>query len=180
MKHTYRLLACICLFFLSGQLFAQTATEAYRQKAGNFALAYTGIVEKGYRVGYVNTPYYPTEYTSGSFVYRGVPYTDVKLRNDCHTQRLIMLTPDGKFNRVLHPEEVSRAVIGNTPFVYFDARQATPGEGYYAAIYEGRTSASTSKSMSATSTRRPEEASCSRSSRSMSASFWKRTANGIH
>ena len=62
MKHTYRLLACICLFFLSGQLFAQTATEAYRQKAGNFALAYTGIVEKGYRVGYVNTPYYPTEH----------------------------------------------------------------------------------------------------------------------
>lgn len=138
MKHTYRLLACACLFFLSGQLFAQTATEAYRQKAGNFALAYTGIVEKGYRVGYVNTPYYPTEYTSGSFVYRGVPYTDVKLRNDCHTHRLIMLTPDGKFNRILHPEEVSRAVIGNTPFVYFDARQATPGEGYYAAIYEGQ------------------------------------------
>ena len=138
MKYTLKSWVCICLLILSGQLFAQTATEAYRQKAGNFALAYTGIVEKGYRVGYVNTPYYPTEYTSGSFVYRGVPYTDVKLRNDCHTHRLIMLTPDGKFNRVLHPKEVSRAVIGNTPFVYFDARQATPGEGYYAAIYEGQ------------------------------------------
>lgn len=138
MKHTQKLLACVCLFFLSGQLFAQKATEIYQQKAGNFALAYTGIVEKGYRVGYVNTPYYPTDYTSGSLVYRGVPYTDVKLRNDCHTRRLILLSPDGKFNRVLSPDEVGRAVIGGTQFVYFSAQQATPGEGYYAAIHEGK------------------------------------------
>lgn len=138
MKNTIKALAYICLFIVSGQLHAQTATEIYQQKADNFALAYTGIVEKGYRVGYVNTPYYPTDYAPGSLVYRGVPYTDVKLRNDCHTRRLILLSPDGKFNRVLSPSEVGRAVIGGMPFVYFNARQATPGEGYYAAIHEGK------------------------------------------
>ena len=138
MKNTLKSLTYICLFILGGQLHAQTVSEIYQQKTGNFALAYTGIIEKGYRVGYVNTPYYPTDYTFGSLIYRGVPYTDVKLRNDCHTHRLIILSPDGKFNRVLSPDEVDRAVIGNTLFVYFDARQATPGEGYYAAIHVGK------------------------------------------
>ena len=138
MKNTLKSLAYICLFILGGQLHAQTVSEIYQQKTGNFALAYTGIIEKGYRVGYVNTPYYPTDYTFGSVVYRGVPYTDVKIRNDCHTHRLIILSPDGKFNRVLLPSEVGRAVIGGMSFVYFNARQATPGEGYYAAIHEGK------------------------------------------
>ena len=138
MKNTLSTIICISLLLLGSHLHAQTPVQAYQQKAGNFALAYTGIIEKGYRVGYVNTPYYPTDYTFGSLIYRGVPYTDVKLRNDCHTHRLIILSPDGKFNRVLSPDEVDRAVIGNTLFVYFDARQATPGEGYYAAIHEGK------------------------------------------
>ena len=138
MKNTLKSLTYICLFILGGQLHAQTVSEIYQQKTGNFALAYTGIIEKGYRVGYVNTPYDPTDYTFGSLVYRGVPYTDVKIRNDCHTHRLIILSPDGKFNRVLLPSEVGRAVIGGMPFVYFNARQATPGEGYYAAIHEGK------------------------------------------
>ena len=138
MKNTLSTIICISLLLLGSHLHAQTPVQAYQQKAGNFALAYTGIIEKGYRVGYVNTPYYPTDYTFGSLIYRGVPYTDVKLRNDCHTHRLIILSPDGKFNRVLSPDEVDRAVIGNTLFVYFDARQATPGEGYYAAIHVGK------------------------------------------
>ena len=137
MKNTPALI-CISLLLLCNGLHAQTSTPAYQQKAGNFALAFSGVIEKGYRVGYVNTPYYPEEYTSGSFVYRGVAYTGVKLRTDCHTKRLVALSPDGKFNRVLSPDEVDRAVIGSTQFVYFSVRQATPGEGYYAALYEGK------------------------------------------
>ena len=138
MKNTLSTIICISLLLLGSHLHAQTPVQAYQQKAGNFSLAFSGVVEKGYRVGYVNTPYYPTEYTSGNFVYRGISYPDVKLRTDCLTKRLIALSPDGKFNRVLSPDEVDRAVIGNTLFVYFDARQATPGEGYYAAIHEGK------------------------------------------
>lgn len=138
MKNTLSAIICISLLLLSSHLHAQTPVQAYQQKAGNFSLVFSGIVEKGYRVGYVNTPYYPEEYTPGSFVYRGVPYPDVKLRTDCHTKRLIVLSPDGKFNRVLSPEEVKRATIGNTPFVYFNAQEAAPGEGYYAALFEGK------------------------------------------
>lgn len=62
----------------------------------------------------------------------------MKLRTDCHTKRLIALSPDGKYHRVLPPEEVKRAIIGNIPYVYFSAREATPGEGYYAALFEGK------------------------------------------
>ena len=59
MRHTLKLLVCICLLMLSGQLHAQMTSENYQQKAGNFALAFNGIIEKGYRVGYANTTYYP-------------------------------------------------------------------------------------------------------------------------
>ena len=137
MKHTLKALVYLCLFTLSGQLYAQTSTT-YQSKAGNFALAFNGTVEKGYRVGYVSTPYYPQEYTPGSFVYRGVEYTDVKLRTDSYTGRLLVLSPDGKFNRVMPPQEVRRATIGEIPFVYFQAQEAAPGEGYYAVIHEGK------------------------------------------
>lgn len=138
MKNTFVSLIYVYLLLVSGILYAQNPTKTYQEKAGNFALAFTGIVEKGYRTGYVNTPYYPTEYTSGSLTYRGVTYTDVKLRYDCFTKRLVILSPDGKFNRVLSPEEISRAIIGNTSFVYFDSQKAKPGEGYYAVVYEGK------------------------------------------
>ena len=62
MKHILKPLVCICLIVLTGRLHAQTLQEDYEAIAGNFALAYNGIVEKGYRIGYINTPYYPEEY----------------------------------------------------------------------------------------------------------------------
>lgn len=138
MESTVKSLVCICLFMLSGQLYAQTSAETYQQKAGNFALAFNGIIEKGYRVGYASTPYYPQEYQTGSFVYRGLKYTDVKLRTDSYAKLLIALSPDGKFNLVMNPEEVSHIIIGGTPFHFFNAKEATPGHGYYAVIYEGK------------------------------------------
>lgn len=138
MKHTLRLVIGICLLFLSGQLYAQTATETYHQKAGNFALAFNGVAEKGYRVGYANTPYHPQDYTQGSFVFRGVEYTNVKLRTDSHTGRLLAQSPDGKFNLTMPPQEIQRAVIGDRTFVYFPAQESTLGEGYYAVLHEGK------------------------------------------
>ena len=137
MKHILKPLVCICLIAFTGQLHAQALQEDYQTIAGNFALAYNGIVEKGYRTGYTNTPYYPGEYTSGSFKFRGVEYNTVKMRIDCYTKRLVVLTPDENMNRVMHPADVKRAIIGSTPFVYFSRKEATPGEGYYAALYEG-------------------------------------------
>ena len=56
MKHILKPLVCICLIVLTGRLHAQTLQEDYEAIAGNFALAYNGIVEKGYRIGYINTP----------------------------------------------------------------------------------------------------------------------------
>ena len=138
MKNILKPWVCICLLMLSGQLCAQTTAEAYQKKAGNFAQAFNGVIEKGYRVGYTNTPYYPQEYQSGSFVYRGLKYTGVKLRTDSYAKNLVALSPDGKFNLVMNPEEVSHIVIGRTPFRYFKANEAAPGSGYYIVLYEGK------------------------------------------
>ena len=138
MKNILKPLACICMIALTGQLQAQITDKVYQDQAGNFALAYNGIAEKGYHTGYTNTPYYPETYTEGSFVFRDMEYHDVKMRLDCYTKRLVVLTPDGKLNRLMHPEEVGRATIGGIPFVYFDKAEAAPGEGYYAALYEGK------------------------------------------
>ena len=138
MKHILKPLVCICLIAFTERLYAQTSPEDYQAIAGNFALAYSGIVEKGYHTGYISTPYYPEEYTSGSFNYRGTEYSNVKIRIDCHTKRLIILTPDGKMNRVMHPTEVKRATIEGTPFVYFSKTEAAPGEGYYKVLHEGK------------------------------------------
>ena len=138
MKHILKPLVCICLIVLTGRLHAQTLQEDYQAIAGNFALAYNGIVEKGYRIGYINTPYYPEEYTAGSFTYRGMEYSNVKMRIDCHTKRLIVLPPDGNMNKVMHPTEVKRATIEGTPFVYFSKTEAAPGEGYYKVLHEGK------------------------------------------
>ena len=137
MKHILKPLVCICLIAFTGRLHAQALQEDYQKIAGNFALAYSGIAENGYRTGYINTPYYPEEYTAGNFNFRGVEYRNVKMRIDCHTQRLVILTPDENMNRVMHPAEVKRATIGGTPFVYFSRTEAAPGEGYYAALHEG-------------------------------------------
>lgn len=138
MKHILKPLVCICLIVLTGRLHAQTLQQDYEAIAGNFALAYNGIVEKGYRIGYINTPYHPEEYTAGSFTYRGMEYSNVKMRIDCHTKRLIVLTPDGKMNKVMHPAEVKRVTIEGTPFVYFSKTKAAPGEGYYKVLHEGK------------------------------------------
>lgn len=138
MKYTFKSCICICLLILSGQLYAQTTAASYQQKVGNYALAFNGIIEKGYRMGYANTPYYPQEYQIGSFIYRSLKYTDVKLRTDSYTKNLIALSPDGKFNLVMNPEEASQVVIGGIPFRYFNAKEATPGNGYYAVLYEGK------------------------------------------
>ena len=138
MKHILKPLVYICLIVLTGRLHAQTLQEDYQAIAGNFALAYNGIVEKGYRIGYINTPYYPEEYTAGSFTYRGMEYSNVKMRIDCHTKRLIVLPPDGNMNKVMHPTEVKRATIEGTPFVYFSKTEAAPGEGYYKVLHEGK------------------------------------------
>ena len=138
MKHILKPLVCICLIAFTERLYAQTSPEDYQAIAGNFALAYSGIVEKGYHTGYISTPYYPEEYTSGSFNYRGTEYSNVKMRIDCHTKRLIILTPDGKMNRVMHPTEVKRATIEGRSFVYFDKTEAAPIEGYYTVLDEGK------------------------------------------
>lgn len=138
MKSTLKSLVCICMFMLGGQLYTQTTAETYQKKAGNFAQAFNGVIEKGYRVGYANTPYYPQEFQSGSFVYRGLKYTDVKMRTDSHAKSLIVLSPDGKFNLVMNPEEVSQIVIGGLPFRYFKVKEAVPGNGYYVVLYEGK------------------------------------------
>lgn len=138
MKHILKTLVCICLIAFTGRIYAQTSPEDYQAIAGNFALAYSGIVEKGYHTGYISTPYYPEEYTSGSFNYQGMEYSNVRMRIDCHTKRLIVLTPDGKMNRVMHPTEVKRATIGGRAFVYFDKTEAAPSEGYYAVLHEGK------------------------------------------
>ena len=59
MKNILKPLACICMIALTGQLQAQITDKVYQNQAGNFALAYNGIAEKGYHIGYTNTPYYP-------------------------------------------------------------------------------------------------------------------------
>jgi hypothetical protein len=137
MKHILKPLVCIGLIAFTGGLHAQALQEDSQKIAGNFALAYSGIAENGYRTGYINTPYYPEEYTAGSFCFRDMEYRNVKMRIDCYTQRLVILTPDENMSRVVHPAEVKRATIGGTPFVYFGSTEAIPGEGYYAALYEG-------------------------------------------
>ena len=138
MKNKKGILLCLCLLATALSLQAQTTDRNYQQKAGNFALGFNGVIEKGYRVGYANTPYYPQEFQSGSFVYRGLKYTDVKMRTDSHAKSLIVLSPDGKFNLVMNPEEVSQIVIGGLPFRYFKVKEAVPGNGYYVVLYEGK------------------------------------------
>lgn len=138
MKNKLKTILSIAFLALTGQLYAQSPGEGYQAQAGNFALVYNGVVEKGYRIGYISTPYYPQEYTAGSFTFRGMEYRNVKMRIDCHTKRIIVQTPDGKMNRVMHPTEAKRATIGTTPFVYFSRTEAAPGEGYYAALHEGK------------------------------------------
>lgn len=138
MKHTLKSLFCICLLMMGGQLYAQTTAESYQKKAGNFAQAFNGVIEKGYQIGYTNTPYYPQEYQSGSFEFRGLKYTNVKLRTDSYAKNLLALSPDGKFNLVMNPEEVRHIVIGGVPFQYFKADEAAPGSGYYTILYEGK------------------------------------------
>ena len=59
MKHILKPLVCICLIAFTGRLHAQALQEDYQKIAGNFALAYSGIAEKGYRMGYINTPITP-------------------------------------------------------------------------------------------------------------------------
>ena len=138
MKNKKGILLCLCLLATALSLQAQTTDRNYQQKAGNFALGFNGVIEKGYRVGYVNTPYYPEAYTNGSFVFRGMEYTDVKLRTDCREGRLLAQSPDGKFNLTMSPLEIPRAVIGGKTFVYFSAKESAMGEGYYVALYEGK------------------------------------------
>ena len=60
------------------------------------------------------------------------------MRTDIHAKSLIVLSPDGKFNLVMIPEEVSQIVIGGLPFRYFKVKEAVPGNGYYVVLYEGK------------------------------------------
>lgn len=110
--------------------------ELYLKEAGNFALLYQGILEKGYTRGYVNTPYYPQEYETGNLVYEGMKYTNVPMRLDCQTGKIVIKSPNGLHHIVLLPEIVPRVTIGNRDYVFFTAADKAPGNTYYIALYE--------------------------------------------
>lgn len=112
--------------------------ELYLKEAGNFALLYQGVLEEGYKRGYVNTPYYPQEYEMGSLVYEGMDYSGIPMRLDCRTGRIVMKTPNGIFHIVLLPEVAPRVTIGDRDFVFFTDADRAPGTTYFIALYENK------------------------------------------
>lgn len=117
---------------------AQHTKKHYQQEAGIQALLYQGKLEKGYGQGYVNTSYRPLEYTEGSLTFEGMEYKQVLLRFNCELKRLILQSPDRKFNIILLPEQVQRATIGAWEYVYLDERDRAPEANYYMAVFEGQ------------------------------------------
>lgn len=132
------IIICSWLFVLSAGAQTMQEKEQYMKEAGNFALLYQGKLEEGYRRGYVNTPYQPQEFELGNLVYEGIDYSQVPMRLDYYTGRVIIKSPNGQYHIVLLPEVAQRVTIGDRDYVYFSAKDKAPASTYYVALFEGK------------------------------------------
>ena len=135
MKSRLLLLIHILIASFPVSLFAQIPADSYFRETGNFALIYSGKLESGYSYGYINSPYYPQEYKLGSLYYKGMAYTDVSLRIDNYTCRLVIQSPDSKYNFPLNPSDVSRISIDNRSYVYLSGDSNAPNNAYYMVLH---------------------------------------------
>lgn len=136
MKSRLLLLVYTLIASFPVSLFAQMPTDSYFQEAGNFAVIYSGKLESGYSYGYLNTPYYPQEYKLGGLCYKGMAYTEVSLRIDNYTCRLVIQSPDNKYNFPLNPSDVSHICIDNRSYVYLSGTSNAPNNAYYMLLHQ--------------------------------------------
>ena len=126
----------ICLFPLTLPAQNIDIARQYQQEVGIQGLLYQGKLEKSYALGYANSPYYPTEYTTGKLTYRGLVYQDIPLLLNIEYKYLVMQSPDRKYSIILSPEAVPRATIGAWDYVYLGPEDHAPYQDYYIAVYE--------------------------------------------
>lgn len=138
MKTLLYYLIYILIGVLPTHLSAQTPLDIYHQEAGNFALIYSGKLEDGYNYGYSNTPYYPPNYTEGNLHFKGIEYRNIPLRIDYYTSRLIVQSPDGKYNIPVHPQEVDKVCIGKCDYIYLSKEANAPSNAYYAVLFQNK------------------------------------------
>ena len=136
MKRACFIIISICLASVICKAQVVSEKALYLKEAQEFSLLYQGKLEIGYRRGYVNTPYFPQEYVKGKVVYEGMVYTDVPLRLDCYTKRVVMQAPNNIYHIELLPEITPRVTIGNWDYVYFNMVDKAPDATYFAALYE--------------------------------------------
>lgn len=95
---------------------------------------YNGLMERGYPKSlYVNTPYYPEQFQSGSVTFNGYAYHGVQLKCDLYKGQVIILSPATGRSLIYEPYDLERVVIGDAEYQYLEE----PDNGWYEVIDSG-------------------------------------------
>lgn len=109
----------------------QSVFNEFRKDAGDCAALYTGIVEEGYpSLQYVNHPYWDTdEFQNGDICYKGLLYTNIKLRYDSFKKSLIVISPEKQIGIHVDMRKVYYFILNNKKFML-------QGNNYVALLYQ--------------------------------------------
>lgn len=134
-KWLFCIICWCCLIAVNAQ---NTPQELYQNGGGDYLPLYNGKLEPGYLYGYLNTPYWPQEYTKGDIVFRNRKYKNVEMQLDCYRQGLLVLSNDRMRRIEVDGENVQFLEIGGMEYMWQDKKNGAPLSAYYSIINEGK------------------------------------------
>lgn len=149
MRYLLSLLLCIVGWQIKAQLSVPLPAEgtleqqvaSYLAVAAGQSVIHSGKEESKYVASMLNHPYlYTEEYKTGTLSFDGVLYTDVMLRLNQHTEELIILSPDKRFNVIVPTDRVDYATIGPY-YIFYNVPEKGIGtlpRGYYVRLHDGK------------------------------------------
>lgn len=115
-------------------------STAYLQAAKGQAVFYSGKEQYVYPTYYEGHPYLvAVEPVTGTVVYDGITYPDIRMRLDLYRDELVVSLPEGNYNVVLQPERVNYADLHSCRLIYYypDGLKGCPVQGYHILLREG-------------------------------------------
>ena len=116
------------------------AAKSYFGTAESAACIYNSKLEAPYSPGIKGQPYFvSSSHELGTVSYDGITYTNILLRLDTYKNQLVALSPNGRFNVILHQSKADSASLHGYHIINFsgDSNKNSPAPGYYCRLYRG-------------------------------------------
>jgi hypothetical protein len=115
------------------------ALAVYHQFRGDESNLYQGVVQEPYRVSGSSTPYFNSDWQTGTVFYDGVQYNDALLKYDLLRDELVVQNSRTGNAFYLFKPRVDSFTLGERKFIHLkkESSKTAPPEGYYEKLTNG-------------------------------------------